>query len=251
LVVLIDRASASASEIFAAAIQDYKRGYVVGQRSFGKGTVQNLIQLDRWSQRPVDGQLTVTIGKFYRVTGESTQHRGVEPDIALPSPISLDDVGESSLEAALPWDRIAGVPFQTLRQPASLPTAAKLSTDEGVRGQKDPDYKWLVSQVAAFDAERQQKTLSLNLDQRKAERERLDGERLARENQRLGAQSKPLMKSNEEMEQNSEKRPDIVLDQTAQILGDILQSGPAAPPPAVARETPNNAARKPGTPAPN
>ena len=95
--VLVDRYSASASEIFAGAIQDYQRGYVVGQRTFGKGTVQNLIPLDRWTQKPVDGQLTVTIGKFYRVTGESTQHRGVEPDIALPSPIDLEEVGESSL----------------------------------------------------------------------------------------------------------------------------------------------------------
>ncbi len=86
LVVLVDRLSASASEIFAGAIQDYGRGYVVGQRTFGKGTVQNLVPLDRWTQRPVDGQLTITIGKFYRVTGESTQHRGVEPDILLPSP---------------------------------------------------------------------------------------------------------------------------------------------------------------------
>jgi carboxyl-terminal processing protease len=118
LLVLVDRYSASASEIFAAAIQDYHRGYVVGQRTFGKGTVQNLIPLDRWSQRPVDGQLTVTIGKFYRVTGESTQHRGVEPDIALPSPISLEEVGESSLHDALPWDRIAPAQFSPLTRPA-------------------------------------------------------------------------------------------------------------------------------------
>src|SRR5690606_2422294 len=112
LVVLIDRYSASASEIFAGAIQDYGRGLVIGQRSFGKGTVQNLIPLDRWSNKPVEGQLTVTIGKFYRVTGESTQHRGVEPDITLPSAISLEDVGESALEDALPWDRIQPAAFR-------------------------------------------------------------------------------------------------------------------------------------------
>ena len=93
LVVVIDRFSASASEIFAGAIQDYRRGVVVGQRSFGKGTVQNLVPLSRWSARPVNGQLTVTIGKFYRVTGDSTQHRGVEPDVELASPISLKDIG--------------------------------------------------------------------------------------------------------------------------------------------------------------
>ncbi|MEZ5458789.1 MAG: S41 family peptidase [Steroidobacteraceae bacterium] len=94
LAVLVDRFSASASEIFAGAIQDYRRGVVLGQRTFGKGTVQNLVPLSKWSSRPVNGQLTVTIGKFYRVTGESTQHRGVEPDVPLASPISLEDVGE-------------------------------------------------------------------------------------------------------------------------------------------------------------
>ncbi|MEY3465139.1 MAG: hypothetical protein RL603_737, partial [Pseudomonadota bacterium] len=105
LVVLVDRFSASASEIFAGAIQDYHRGVIVGQRTFGKGTVQNLMPMSRWSSRPVNGQLTITIGKFYRVTGESTQHRGVEPDVTLPSAIGLKDVGDSALEDALPWDR--------------------------------------------------------------------------------------------------------------------------------------------------
>jgi carboxyl-terminal processing protease len=248
LVVLVDRASASASEIFAGAIQDYHRGYIVGQRTFGKGTVQNLVPLDRWSQRPVDGQLTVTIGKFYRVTGESTQHRGVEPDITLPSPISLEDVGESTLEAALPWDRIAGVPFQTLRQPASMPTATTLIRDEGVRSQKDPDYRWLVSQVGAFEAERKQKTLSLNLADRKAERERLDAERLARENQRLTLLGKPVLKSNEELEASADKRPDIVLDQTAQVVADILAAPPASPAPAVARDSASGGAARKAAP---
>ena len=115
LVVLVDRFSASASEIFAGAIQDYHRGVIVGQRTFGKGTVQNLLPMSRWSSRPVNGQLTVTIGKFYRVTGESTQHRGVEPDVALASPISLKDVGESALDDALPWDRIQSASFSADR----------------------------------------------------------------------------------------------------------------------------------------
>src|SRR6202035_2346263 len=143
LAVLVDRFSASASEIFAGAIQDYHRGIILGQRTFGKGTVQNLVPLDRWSQKPVSGQLTVTIGKFYRVTGESTQHRGVEPDVPLPSPIDMKEVGESALEAALPWDRIAGVPFHTEAQP-STPIPA-LDSDEDTRAQHDPDYRWLVA----------------------------------------------------------------------------------------------------------
>src|SRR6201999_784074 len=124
LAVLVDRFSASASEIFAGAIQDYHRGVILGQRTFGKGTVQSLMPLDRMSQKPTSGQLTVTIGKFYRVTGESTQHRGVEPDVQLPSPIDMKEVGESALDSALPWDRIQAAPFvawHDQRPAAALP----------------------------------------------------------------------------------------------------------------------------------
>ena len=108
LAVLVDRHSASASEIFAAAIQDYQtRGLVIGQQTFGKGSVQNLFDLDRFIRGSEDyGQLTLTIGKYYRVTGESTQHRGVIPDIELPSPWDVENVGESTRDTALPWDRI-------------------------------------------------------------------------------------------------------------------------------------------------
>jgi carboxyl-terminal processing protease len=180
LVVLIDRFSASASEIVAGAVQDYRRGVVVGQRSFGKGTVQNLVPLSRWSARPVNGQLTVTIGKFYRVTGESTQHRGVEPDVELASPISLKDVGESALDDALPWDRIASADFRALD--SKLPSIAKLAMEEAARQNRDPDYRWLVNDIAAIDTLRQQKTISLNIEARRAERTRLEAERLAREN---------------------------------------------------------------------
>ncbi len=248
LVVLIDRLSASASEIFAGAIQDYGRGYVVGQRSFGKGTVQNLVPLDRWSQRPVDGQLTVTIGKFYRVTGESTQHRGVEPDIILPSAISLDEVGESSLEAALPWDRIAPAPFTPFRQPAALPTALSLAANDSARSKSNPDYRLLIEDIQSFETQRQKKTLSLNLEQRRKERAQIEAERLARENARRVAQGKNALASlpapgDEEEAQTAdsgnaatgnEDLPDTLLDQTAEILGDIV-STEVRTPPAMAR----------------
>src|SRR5450755_1825676 len=170
LAVLVDRFSASASEIFAAAIQDYHRGIILGQRTFGKGTVQNLVPLDRWSARPVNGQLTVTIGKFYRITGESTQHRGVEPDVELPSPIDMKEVGESALESALPWDRIAGVPFRASPTAGATLPVATLASDEDVRAQRDPDYRWLVSDIAAIDTVREQHTVSLNLKARRDER---------------------------------------------------------------------------------
>jgi carboxyl-terminal processing protease len=238
LVVLVDRFSASASEIFAGAIQDYHRGYVIGQRTFGKGTVQNLIPLDRWSQRPVDGQLTVTIGKFYRVTGESTQHRGVEPDITLPSAISLDDVGESSLEAALPWDRIAAAPFQSFRHPTAVPTALALGGNKDTRSLQDPDYRWLIDEIAAADKVREMKTISLNLKERQAEHTTLDMERLARENRKRLALGKPALKSLEELNTDAvekETAPDTLLDQTAQILADIV-ANPARNGPAIAQE---------------
>jgi carboxyl-terminal processing protease len=257
LVVLVDRFSASASEIFAGAIQDYHRGLIVGQRTFGKGTVQNLVPLDRWSQRPVDGQLTVTIGKFYRVTGESTQHRGVEPDVALASGISLDDVGESSLEAALPWDRIAGVPFQAVRQPVSMPAVNVLTQTESTRALKDPDYRWLVGEIASSTQLRQQKSLSLNLADRKAERTGFEADRLARENLRRVALGKAPLKALDDTDSDesapvpvpapaAEKGPDILLDQAAQIMADIVAAAPTTTSPVtvVAKDAPVKAPQR-------
>ncbi len=221
LVVLIDRFSASASEIFAGAIQDYGRGVVVGQRSFGKGTVQNLVPLSRWSARPVNGQLTVTIGKFYRVTGESTQHRGVEPDVAIASPISLADIGESALDDALPWDRIQAAGFG---QPGQLtPSIAKLVTEENARQRRDPDYRWWLADIAAVEKLRSQKTLSLNIDARKAERAALETERLARENERRASRKEPALKAISELD--SATLPDVILDQAVQVAGDMVQFG--------------------------
>ncbi len=219
LAVLVDRFSASASEIFAGAIQDYHRGVVLGQRTFGKGTVQNLVPLDRWSPRPVNGQLTVTIGKFYRVTGESTQHRGVEPDVTLPSQIDMEEFGESALEGALPWDRIPGVPFRSEGK-AQQPNIAVLATEEKTRAGKDPDYRWLVANLAADEVMRKQTSLSLNLQQRKDERERLERERLSRENARRAAQNLPALKNAEELA--DAKFPDTVLDQAAEVMTDMV-----------------------------
>lgn len=218
LSVLVDRFSASASEIFAGAIQDYRRGVVLGQRTFGKGTVQNLVPLSKWSSRPVNGQLTVTIGKFYRVTGESTQHRGVEPDVPLASPISLDEVGESALDDALPWDGIAGVPFRT----AAAPNGAiqRLANEEAARAQRDPNYRWLVSDIAAAEQLRKLTSVSLNLKTRQTERARLEAERLARENQRRAALSQPALKSIDEID--PAQAPDVVLEQASEVMADMV-----------------------------
>ena len=229
LAVLVDRLSASASEIFAGAIQDYHRGLILGQTTFGKGTVQSLMPLDsRFAAKPTSGQLTVTIGKFYRVTGESTQHRGVEPDVPLVSAIDAKEVGESALESALPWDRIAGVPFKTSAAlPASAPSLATLTSEEDSRAQHDPDYRWLVSDIAALDEVREQKTVSLNLKARREERTRLDKERLERENSRRAAKNLPPFKSVEELDK-AKDTTDVVLDQATQVMADVV--GGHAPP---------------------
>ena len=113
LVVLINRFSASASEIFAGAIQDYNRGIVVGESSYGKGTVQTMVELDRYVQdKDQAGSLKLTIQKFYRVTGSSTQHKGVVPDIKLPTALDPAQFGESASPGALPWDEIRSALYQ-------------------------------------------------------------------------------------------------------------------------------------------
>jgi carboxyl-terminal processing protease len=219
LVVLVDRFSASASEIFAAAIQDYGRGIVVGQQTYGKGSVQNLYPLDRYALGPDPGfgQLTVTIGKYYRVTGESTQHRGVQPDITMPSAISIEEVGESTRESALPWDRIRPVEFG--KNPALARTIAALEQAHERRIRQDPDFRSMVEDLTSFERLRSQKTLSLNLKQRIAEREQLDKERLARENERRAARGLAPLKALTEL--NGAEPPDAVLAEAAEITADL------------------------------
>jgi carboxyl-terminal processing protease len=231
LAVLVDRLSASASEIFAGAIQDYHRGLILGQTTFGKGTVQNLMPLDRWSSKPVNGQLTVTIGKFYRITGESTQEKGVEPDVSLASALDTKEIGENALESALPWDRIAGVPFRTSVGAAAAPAVAALATEEDSRAHHDPDYRWLMSDIAAIDTEREQHSVSLNLNARREERAHFEKERLERENSRRVAKNQPPLKNIEELDKSKDEASDVVLEQAAQIMADMVTGVHATPPP--------------------
>src|SRR5258708_9688484 len=125
MIVLVDRFSASAWKMFAGAIPDYGRALIVGQQPYGKGTVQNAHPLNYtiFGRKPELGQLNVTIGKYYRITGESTQDRGVTPDIALPSLIDAGEVAESTRDRALPWDHIQASAFKTAgdAQPMSAP----------------------------------------------------------------------------------------------------------------------------------
>ena len=219
LIVLVDRFSASASEIFAGAIQDYGRGIIVGQQTYGKGSVQNLYPLDRYALGPDPGfgQLTVTIGKYYRVTGESTQHRGVQPDISMPTAISTEEVGESTRESALPWDRIRPVDFGKASQwVQAVPTLAQ---SHERRIAEDADFRSLLADLDSFEKVRTQKKLSLNLKARIAEREQLEQARLERENARRSAHGLPAIAKLSDL--NGAEPPDAILAETAQIAADL------------------------------
>jgi carboxyl-terminal processing protease len=220
LAVLVDRYSASASEIFAAAIQDYDRGVIIGQQTFGKGSVQNLFPLDRLMRGTDNGQLTLTIGKYYRVTGESTQHRGVLPDIELPSMADVATVGESTRDTALPWDRIQPTRFRPdTGLDAELDT---LRMHQSTRSNEDPDYRFLLSDIAAFQAVNAQKTVSLNLDARVAENKSLEEGRLARENARRAALNLPALTDVAQLE--SAEMPDaILLRQATRVVAEMAE----------------------------
>ncbi|MGI9343589.1 MAG: carboxy terminal-processing peptidase [Gammaproteobacteria bacterium] len=221
LVILVDRFSASASEIFAAAIQDYRRGVVIGQRTFGKGTVQNLYILDQYARRVPDpglGQLTLTIGKYYRVTGGSTQHRGVLPDIDLPSVVDPERVGESSRDRALPWDQIRPTGFRA-DEPLDS-EIAYLTQYQNSRMQTDPDVDYLMLDIAAADEARTQTTVSLNKAARIAEREQRQADRIQRENNRREALGLEPIEELDDID--AEDQPDVLLDQATQVIADLV-----------------------------
>ncbi len=219
LIVLVDRFSASASEIFAGAIQDYGRGLIVGQQTYGKGTVQNAHPLNYtiFGRKPELGQLNVTIGKYYRITGESTQDRGVTPDISLPSLIDANEVGESTRDRALPWDHIEPATFKV--EGDLKPITATLEKLHEDRTSDSADFKYLHDDIAALEAMRNQKTLSLNLKTRETERKRQESERLARENAWRSAHNVPPAKSLEDIKDDA--AAGIILDEAAQIAADL------------------------------
>jgi carboxyl-terminal processing protease len=228
LTILVDRFSASASEIFAAAMQDYGRGLVIGQETYGKGSVQNLYPLDRYAlgQDPGYGQLTVTIGMYYRVTGDSTQNRGVLPDVTLPSPISVAEVGESSREGSLPWNRIRPAQFRRQGQYAAL--LPDLQREHDARIATDPEFQFALQEIAAIEQMRSEKSVSLNFAKRKAEREQRTQQQLARENGLRRALGQPEPKSATEIndKDNPHELPDAILTEAAQITADLSQLEP-------------------------
>ncbi len=184
LAVLVNRTSASASEIFAGAIQDYQRGIVLGGQTFGKGTVQEIIPMDY-------GQVKVTRSKFYRISGASTQHRGVIPDIEFPDLYdAYEDIGESSLDGALPWDTVRPVEYRPYHSvQAMLP---ELRERFEARAEESPDFIYLLDQIERTRQYREKEQLSLNQEMVKEERERTRREEFDAENMRRLLKGLPL-----------------------------------------------------------
>jgi len=238
MIVLVDRFSASASEIFAGAIQDYGRALIVGQQTYGKGTVQNAHPLNYtiFGRKPELGQLNVTIGKYYRITGESTQDRGVTPDIALPSLIDANEVGESTRDRALPWDHIDPASFKVEGDLKPVATTLRKLHDE--RTANSADFRYLQADIAALEAMRSQKTLSLNLKTRETDRKRQETERLERENAWRSAHDMKPVKTLDEIKDDAASS--ILLDEASQIAADLATLPGRAPKPVQARRTDNH-----------
>jgi carboxyl-terminal processing protease len=182
--VLINRGSASASEIFAAAIQDYGRGVVIGETSFGKGTVQTLANLDQIvrDDKPKFGELKITIAQFFRVNGSTTQLRGVIPDIKFPTMIDASEFGESSYDNALPWTQIKAADYTPAGDLTGI--LPRLIASHDKRISNDKDFKYLQEDIAEISALRQKNQISLNETDRRKEREAQEAREKAREKNR-------------------------------------------------------------------
>lgn len=226
LVVLTNRLSASASEIFAGAIQDYQRGLVVGGRSFGKGTVQALSPLPH-------GQLKITQSKYYRISGESTQHRGVLPDIEFPAIYDPEDVGESTLDGALGWDTIAPMKHRYYGNLNVI--MEEMRTRHLQRSSVDPDFVYLKDQLALRQQARESDSVSLNQEQRLEESKKNRERVLAIENRRRVAKDLDVLESLDELdeeedetaehentdEDSSDPEDDLYVTESANILLDM------------------------------
>lgn len=225
LVVLVDQFSASASEIFAAAIQDYGRGIVVGQKTFGKGTVQTLIDLDRGLRKQdVGGRLKLTIAKFYRINGHSTQQRGVVPDILLPSAFDAERFYESAAKTSLPWDEIRPVPFRP--QGSLEPLIPLLRERHQEWAANNPAFQALLDEYAQAREAQAQSWLPLNEKQRRAEREQAEARQLAALNRRLSAYGLDPLKTLDDLDQDA--LPDTVLESAAAVVVDLANLQNAA-----------------------
>lgn len=223
LVVMVNRLSASASEIFAGAIQDYGRGLIIGGQTYGKGTVQTLVPLNH-------GQLKITSAKFYRISGKGTQNRGVVPDIVFPDIYDLDEIGESALEDAMPWDVIRPVKYQS--DNSIEPVLDELLARHTRRAANDSDFVYLRA-LSELNKRNSSKThLSLREDRRRDEKKNEEETRLKIENSLRTAKGEKLLKSLSELEKEvlaeeeqpstKDEKPDALVTESGNILLDYI-----------------------------
>jgi len=220
LTVMVDRYSASASEIFAAAIQDYGRGIIIGEHTFGKGTVQQHRGLSRiydLYENPL-GSIQYTIAKFYRINGGSTQHRGVLPDIAFPTAVNPEDWGESKEENALPWDQIDRAQYGKLADVTE--DVAYLTSLYQQRIKTNSEFTYLLTDIEIYKAEKDDKTVSLNIVTRKDKRKKAKEKQLNRTNERLVKMGKEQVATLDDLPDDLDKL-DPFLDETARITFDL------------------------------
>ncbi len=223
LALLVNRLSASASEIFAGAMQDYHRALIIGGQTFGKGTVQTIQPLNH-------GELKLTLAKFYRVSGQSTQHQGVLPDIDYPSIIDTKEIGESALPEAMPWDTIRPV-VKPAADPFK-PFLAQLKAQHEARSDKDAEFTYIRDRLALTQKLMNEKTVSLNEQERRARHDDIEAKQLALENTRRKAKGeeplKELKKEDEDAlpveDENTKPEDDAYLSETGRILIDYLSA---------------------------
>jgi len=225
LVVLVNRNSASASEIFAGAIQDYGRGIIIGEPTFGKGTVQSLIELDRFVRdKSVDlGRLRLTMAQFFRINGGSTQHRGVVPDIVYPTAGGAEEHGERGLDHALPWASIQPARYQTQTNPSV--DVLRQRHRERIHG--DPGFNLLLAQEDLLSEIRDQKEVTLLESRRKAERDAREKVSLENKNRfRTARGMEPITATPDADADPDEKEQEAIgriqVDEAARILADMI-----------------------------
>jgi len=227
LAVMVDRYSASASEIFAGAIQDYQRGIIIGQKTFGKGTVQKLDSLS-------SGQIKITESKFYRITGAGMQSKGIHPDITLPSTWDIEEIGESSYDTALPWDEIKPIRFKKFAMRTSL--ISQLNDEHLTRVSKSPNLQYILDIRKRYETQKNKEVISLNLTNRRIEKKERQLWALNIENRRRASLNLEIFDSYKAMEDYNDAKEneddekdfaididdDYLLNEGAQILSDYM-----------------------------
>lgn len=233
MAVMIDKGSASASEIFAGAIQDYGRGIIIGETTFGKGTVQTVLPLNSYTRKKFDkplGQLKITTAQFFRINGKSTQHKGVTPDISWNLPKIDADLGERAYKNALPWRHIQATSYTKYQGAFGHNAIEQAKIKSNIRKQKTPKYMATFQRLKLLVDAGNEKNISLNLAKRKEKRELFNKKLLELENQLQAIEGKSAYTTMKELRDAQEKknddifkkRPvDVFLNETAHILTDL------------------------------